>query len=218
MNIVEAYTKFNGQLIIYISGLSGCKKTNFAKKIANTFKIHLLEQFDYYKKDYENKVTLQDGSKVTNFSTDDAFDWDKLNNDINEKKNKGVVVSGICLPEKLTVMCNFHLHISISKANCIKKRNEFLEKHKDKYPIEFAEIDSIVEKLKMNQLIFPYYIDSIQRSKINKFFNMNKIQEDEVIWDQIWEYLINAIDSYVNWFNTNKYNEWKYKQRDSIYT
>ena len=42
MNILEAYIKYNGQLIIFISGLTGCGKTKLAKKLAFDYKCKIL--------------------------------------------------------------------------------------------------------------------------------------------------------------------------------
>jgi uridine kinase len=53
MNIVEAYIKFKGQLIIFISGLPACGKLILAKTIQTDFSLKLLNQFDYYKEDYK---------------------------------------------------------------------------------------------------------------------------------------------------------------------
>ena len=50
MNYIEAYIKFKGQLVVFISGLSGCGKTKISKKISNSFKIKLIDQNKYYKK------------------------------------------------------------------------------------------------------------------------------------------------------------------------
>jgi len=97
MNVVEAYIKFNGQLVIYIAGLSGCGKTILAEKIHKNFRIHMIKQINYYKKDYDTKVELPNGKKVTNLYTYDAFDWDRLIRDIEAVKSEVVVVAGVAL-------------------------------------------------------------------------------------------------------------------------
>ena len=208
MNIVEAYIKYKGQLVIFISGISGCGKTFLAKKLSKNFKIQFLEQFSYYKKNYDKKHKLPDGTEITNWYTDDAIDWDSFNKDINKMKNMGVVVSGFALVEdKLDIEPDYHIHLSMSKQRCTEKRKVFLEKHQKKYQKEFDELGTIKEKLRMNQLIFPYYLDATKRSKINKFFKVEKMSNEE-IWDAGWDLIINHIQTNVS----RHYKEWTDKQ------
>lgn len=197
MNIVDAYIKFKGQLLIFVSGLSGCGKTYVAKNIARDLKIKIIDQFDYYKKDYVNKITLQDGTEINNWYTDDAIDWDLLNDDINQFKKDGLVVSGFALKEdNISSNDDFHIHLNITKQNCIARRKEYLEKNKDKYKTEYENVDSPIEKLKMNQLIYPYYIESTKLSKINKFINMNNLSEKEA-YDETFNSIIKLISEFL---------------------
>ncbi len=210
MNIVEAYTKFNKQLIIFVSGLSGCGKTILAKKIASNFNLELIDQFNYYKKDYRVKVILPDGTEHINWSSNDAIDWNQFNSDIKKLKGKGIIVTGFALVEdKIKEKPDFHIHVSISKKNCFERRMKFLEKNKEKYPKEYKKIKSPSEKLKMNQLIYPYYLESTKRSKIDKFINANKYNQDEV-WDKAWDVLIEYIQSRVK----KLYFKWKEEHPD----
>ena len=198
MNIVEAYIKFNGQLVVLISGLPGCGKTGLGKSVARDFKIKLIDQYSYYKKDYDNKTTLPDNTTIVNWYTDDAIDWDKFNEDINAEKKSGVVVIGVSLPEdKLSFHPDTHIHLKISKQQCLEKRKVYLENNKDEYPEEYELLHTPAEKLKMNLLIFPYYLETIKKEKINKFININEIEDDK-IYDEVFDYLINLIQNYLN--------------------
>jgi adenylate kinase family enzyme len=198
MNIVEAYIKFNGQLVVLISGLPGCGKTGLGKSVARDFKIKLIDQYNYYKKDYDNKTTLPDNTTIVNWYTDDAIDWDKFNEDINAEKKSGVVVIGVSLPEdKLSFHPDTHIHLKISKQQCLEKRKVYLENNKDEYPEEYELLHTPAEKLKMNLLIFPYYLETIKKEKINKFININEIEDDK-IYDEVFDYLINLIQNYLN--------------------
>jgi len=200
MNIVEAYIKFKNQLIIFISGLPACGKLKLAKKVKRDFNLKLLNQFDYYRKDYNVKTTLQDGTILINWYTDSAIDWTKLNEDIDKYKKDGVIVVGFSLPEdkfdKKDI--DFHLHLNIPKQLCMEKRKDFVEKNKDKdkYKEEFSLIGTVTEKLRMNQLIFPYYLESMKKSKINKFINIATMSDDEV-YDTAFKYLIDFIEDYL---------------------
>lgn len=193
MNIIEAYIKFKGQLIIFISGLPACGKLTLAKTIHNDFKLRLINQFNYYKEDYNVTTKLHDGTTLINWYTDDAVNWDKFNADIEDAKSKGVIVVGFSLPEdKLTVKPDYHIHISMPKQICMEKRKKYVEKHKDEHPEEFKILDTPAEKLKMNQLIYPYYLESKNKSKINKFINvidMNASQIYDIAFDAIIDFI-----------------------------
>lgn len=202
MNVVEAYMKFNGQLIILISGLSGCGKNALAKSISKDFSIPLISRNDYRKEGYDNKFTLKNGKEIINWNTDDSIDWDKLNKEINELKKSGIVISGFGFPkDKLKFKTDFHLHVSISKQNCLAKRKQYLEKHKEKYPDEYEEFQSGQAKLKLNQLTIPYYQETVKNSIITKFLNSNERSEDKV-YDEAFETIINRIQEFLT-----KYNE-----------
>lgn len=198
MNVVEAFIKFRGQLLILISGLPECGKLTLAKNISRDFKIKLINQYDYYKSDYDVKTTLPDGSVLINWYNDNAIDWDKFNGDIDNFKKKGLVVVGVSLPEdKIKSEVDYHIHLKISKLNCIERRKKYLEMNKDEHKEEFKLIDTTTEKLKMNLLVFPYYLEATKNSKINKFLNINELN-DEQIYEDVFDSLINFIQKYLN--------------------
>jgi len=194
MNIIEAYIKFNKQLIILISGINGCGKGEIAQDIASDFEISLIDQFKYYYEDFNEKIKLPNGTTVINWDNDNAVNWENLNKDVNEKKSKGIIIVGVSFPEdKLEFKQDFHLHINIAKKVCYEKRKGFLEKHRDKYPEDVPE----QELLKFNKLTFPYYLESREKNKINKWLNANKFSNDE-LYDQSFDYLITIIQRWLD--------------------
>jgi cytidylate kinase len=52
--------KYNGQFVIFISGLIGCGKSKLAKKISNSLKLKLVDQHKYFKQDHNSKTTPLD--------------------------------------------------------------------------------------------------------------------------------------------------------------
>jgi hypothetical protein len=192
MNIVEAYTKYNGQFIIFISGLLGCGKSSLATKISDNFKMTLIDQYDYKKKDYSEKKMLPDGTEHINWFTDDAIDWEKLNADINSNKSKGVIIVGTSLTDKIKSKANFHLHLSIPKKICMTKRTALIQKNKERYPEDFDFIGTPTESLKMNQMIFPYYLESKGKSSIDKYLNAVNMSSEQ-IYDEAWDTLIDYV-------------------------
>ena len=166
------------------------EKVTLAKNVSDLFKLSFLDEIDYFKKDNNEKVKVSDGKiekDVTNWYTDDAIDWDKLNDDVNKLKSVGIVISGISFPsDKLNFKFDYHLHLNISKQQCIDRRLKFLERYTD---------TESMEKTVMNQLIYPYYLDVTKRSKINKFVNINDI-DDEKVFDNVFKVLIDFIQEY----------------------
>ena len=196
MNVVEAYIKFKGQLIILVSGLPGCGKTILSKRIARDFKLTHLEESSFYKQDYDTKTTLQDNTELINLYTDDAIDWPKLNQAL-ETNKLGVVLSGISLSvDKIIVKPDYHISLVISKQKCIEKRHNYLTEHQTEYPEEFALIGSIQEKLKLNQLILPYYFESREKSKIDLTIQGTELTDSQ-IYDQAFDSLIKFIENYL---------------------
>lgn len=205
MNIVEAYIKFTGKLIIFVSGIIGCGKTSLAKEISDKFNLKLLDQHDYIKKDYDETIILSDGTEHINWNSDNAIDWDKLNDDINKYKKNGVVVTGMALvDDKITSKPDIHIHLSISKQICISKRRAFIEKNKEQYEDDYKYLNTQTELLKMNKMIYPYYLDAKERSKISKFINANDMTSDQ-IWDSAWDILIEFFESNID----RVYKKWK---------
>lgn len=201
MNVVQAYKKFNGQLIILVSGLSACGKSKLAKYISDDFELKYLNQFDYYKKDYNTLVKLPDGREVVNWDSDDAIDWERFNEDVNKNKKNGVIVSGFTLPDKyLKFKPDYHLHISMSKKVCLEKRKQYIVNNKDKYPKEYELLDTQGEHLQFNRLTFPYYLGLKDRMTVNKYLSANE-KNDEVLYDEAFDILIKMIDK-----NLEKYS------------
>jgi len=193
MNVVEAYIKFNKQFIIFISGLSpGSGKTLVAKNIKKDFGIKMLNQINYYKKDYKNKIKLPNDKEIINWDSDDSIDWKNFNKDIKKNKSKGIIVCGFSFPkDRITEKANFHIHLSISKKNNLEKRKEMTENN-DKY----SHLDFNTIKLIMNQLTYPYYLDTLNRSNINKFINTNKYDKNQIydqVFDSLMEFIFNSL-------------------------
>lgn len=185
MNIVEKYIEINSSLILFISGMSGCGKTQIGKFISRDFKIKLIDQDDYYIKSHDVKTKLGD-KEVINWYTDDAIDWDKFNKDIEKAKTSGVIVIGNTLPDdRMALKPDLHIQLSMSKQECVRRRLLFLEHDKQDINEEF-------EKLKINKLAYPYYLETVNRSKINKFVNITE-KSDDTIYDDIFDIVISFI-------------------------
>ena len=181
MNVIEAYIKYHNQLIVLVSGLSACGKSILAKNISSDCNISIIKQRDFLIKNYYKMFKLDNGQEVVEWDSDDAIDWDNLNTKVTEMGKSGVILVGISFPkDKLAFHPDYHFHVSISKQNCLDKREKILEENKNEYPKEYAEFKDGTAKLIMDQITYPYYKKSIENSVINKFFNSNKLSQNEM--------------------------------------
>lgn len=224
-NIVEKYVEVRGQFIILISGLPGSGKLKLGKNIARDFKFELINQYDYYKEDYDEKVTLSSPDKtenvtMVNWYTDLAIDWARFNSDIVRHKF-GAVVIGVSLPEsKITMQADFHINLSITKQMSLEKMKEYIEENKEKYPEEYKILGTPMEKLKMNKLIFPYYLETVKLAKIDKYITVGDEPSSEDneghVYDVAFEMIIKFVQKFLDDFAKGKL-EWSIKSEMEVY-
>lgn len=220
LNIVEAFIQVRGQLILVISGLSGCNKKKIAKIIANEMKLAFIDQYDYYRKGYKNTISIKrtpdesgDSIEITDWINDDALDWEKFNDDVNKYKINGLIICGFNFkPNLIHFSIDYQMHMSISKAACIEKRIKFLQKNGDNYPEDSKLVQDNLYETVMYKWIFPQYEKIIKEMKINKFIKVSDIDEEMVqnIWDIIIAFISNEMDKfmkfeYKNWSKDNKF-------------
>jgi hypothetical protein len=178
MNIIEAYIKYRGQFVIIISGISGCGKTDIGERLAQSFNISLINQINYY--------TIQD----KNIYSDDNINWSQFLDDIFSKKTKGVVVIGMSFPTLKMggLKIDYHIHLKIPKQECLEYR-------KTQYGFT-NEQEINADKLFMNNVIFPYYIKTLESGYINKYIATSQKSLD-VIFDEIFDSLIEMIKKFL---------------------
>lgn len=206
MNIVEAYVKIKGKLIVLISGLPGSGKTKLGKNISDLFKMKLIDTKKYYKKDYNITKTLPNGTKIINWDSDDAYDWEVINADINENSKNGVIVCGTAFPtDKLQFSPDHHIQIKLSKQNLLKRRMKHIEKYNKVDDIETTkskQLSTTLQQMIFNNVTYPYFIDLTSRSHITKFINANEYVEnphyDDQIYDIVFEYLMDQVGKNIN--------------------
>lgn len=193
MNIVEAYIKFNGSLIILISGLSGSGKTKLAKNIERDFKIRMIDIESYCKKDFDKTAELPGGKTIIDWDDINSFDWEKINKLINDNKSNGVVVCG---PYFTTdVVADFHVHIKVQKQALIEARKAYIQENPEKY----KDLDGL-ESVIVNQVTYPHYLEYLKTSKIDKFINAKDMTPDQV-YDETANFLFFKIEQYLDEYN-----------------
>lgn len=210
MNIIEAYIKFFGKLIILLSGLSGSHKTTIAKFIERDFKIKLINIEKYTKDNYNKTVELNNGTNVIDWDNIESFDWDKINEDINKYKGEGVIVCGPYFPEgTITNKVDFHVQIKVQKQNLIEKRYKYVKEHPDKFKLPKSFDQHLISNI-VNQLTYPYMMEYVQKSKIDKFINTIDKNEDQ-IYDEVAEFLFYKINEHLK--NRNDQSDMPHSNR-----
>jgi adenylate kinase family enzyme len=189
MNIIDAYLKLNGQMIILISGMSGTRKSEIANFFSGLFGFLLFQMSDFYKENYKesnNYVELPNGDSILDWENiDNSIDWEKMNNHVNEKKKYGIILEGFGFPEdKINFKCDYHIHLKISKEKLLERR----EKYKEKHPGENI-YDKNIEKLILNKITIPHYLKLRDRSKIDKYININENENIDEIKKNIFEFI-----------------------------
>jgi uridine kinase len=207
-NIIDAFLKYNKQFIVIISGLSGTNKSKICQKITSKLDFVYINARNFIEKDKYEEIELPNKKTVKVWYN---YKWDNMIEKVKENKNKGVILCGEYFPsDKLgDLYIDQHFHIKLAKQNIIKKRLEYINKLNDKDKEEFH--DDETETLIINQSVYPYYLDILQKSRINKFINVNEMidmKEDEYIEkvsDIILDSIINHIVEYLKNKNLDKY-------------
>lgn len=199
MNIVEAYIKFNSQLIILISGFSGSGKTMLGRNIQRDFKLEFINLNDFYKEDYNEIVDLGYDIKVVDWDNPEAINWNKFNEKVDNTKNKGIVCVGFGFPEdKINFKPDFHIRLDIPKQKLLELRHKYLDENKDNKLNEYK--DSRTETLIINKLSYPHYENIKFKSKYTyKFslFDKDNINLEDIptkMYDDVFDYLIQQIE------------------------
>jgi adenylate kinase family enzyme len=225
MNVVEAYIKFNSQLIILISGISGSGASELANNISRDFKIKLISYKDYIKKeDKIPHVSLAIGEntiKFINWDSDEVIEWKEFVNEISSYKQKGVVAVCSSFPKSMyesKFSPDFHINIKLSKQNLLKRRIEYIKKEKN----DISKFDDNILTNIFNKYTFPYYLQStdVNTTKITKFINANEYAESQEysnkLYDEAFDYLVNMITKWLENYN-QKNSKSKSKRSDTNY-
>ncbi len=199
-NIIDAYSEYNNQLIILISGLSGCNKTKIAKKIAHDLNLEFINLNNFIRKDIYTTIEISNLKKIKYYN---IYDWEKIN-----IGNKNIIItSDYYTPEFINnIKPNLHINIKLSKQNLLKNRIKYLENNN-------INITNDTETLLFSQYIYPKYLEFLEKTTVNKFINANEIFEsnnnidfyNKNISDIIFKYIIDFIINYFKSKNLDKH-------------
>jgi uridine kinase len=182
INILDAYIRKNNQIVILILGMPCSNKCNISKMLNNDLNLNLISLNDYIKK-IPTKKTINDIT-YTIYDHEDNYDWDGFNNEINQIKNKGVIIYGnYFYLSKINFNIDYIFFIEMNKNMCsdLMKKCKMVEDTKD--------IDNY-----LNNYLFPSYDTLKQNLKINKFYNIKKDNSAEQVYDKLFDNLMKLIE------------------------
>lgn len=186
MNILEAYIKKYGHLIILILGLPCSNKSEIAKELGIDLNLPIININDYLIKDKYKEITIKD-FKFKIYEDPDNYDWDKLNDDVNKSQSTGLIIYGNYIDSnKIDWDIDFSFFYSMNNNLCKKMliENKFLEKIADSE-----------EKIKIywNDIFIPLYEELKLNLKIKKYYNLKEDSTFNESYDNIFDYLMELI-------------------------
>jgi len=216
MNIIEAYIKYFNQLIILIIGLPSSNKSEIAKELFSDIKptFTLININDYMKGFTEKEVN---GIKYKLYDYPDNIEWEKLINDIENKKNTGVILYGNYMDNnkisdkiKIDFSYFFDLKYNLLKKNFIEKKmlnfkilsnttlsdnsndSEESKSNSDDTDKNSEQLNNKLE-IYIKDILFPVYKEIKENIKFNKFYNIKEETKLEDVYDDLFDNLMNLI-------------------------
>lgn len=172
----------NKKLLIGISGISGAGKTTVAKEIAAKINGIYIDEDWFYKRD-KPLVKLSNGKTKANWDSKDAIDLRRMNMFLRDKLklNKPVVLAGFALWESFfdpDTQLDVHFHLKIPKE--VSKATRLSVK-------QFRDPQS--EELMFDEVVYPFYLKTLERSKIDHEINVMDGENRRPINEEIDEIL-----------------------------
>lgn len=188
MNVVEAYIAQKGGLLIFLTGLPKSGKSIYSKELADDFKIKHIHIHNYYESNPDKKIEikLSDETVVTNSFSSELINFDKLNKDIDNYYESGLVVSGFPFDiTKLKYKFDFIFALDINQTIYLEAISKI------------SNVDLKKEELIFQEVIKPYYKEMIEKYKVNRFFNVKKYDDKEKLYSDIFDETIKLIEQFL---------------------
>jgi adenylate kinase family enzyme len=169
--------------IIAISGISGAGKTTIGRIIAKKIGAVYIDEDWFFKKE-KPLIHLSNGSVVRNYDTDEAIDIVRMNQTIRDKLSLGIpiIIAGFALKDYFfdqDTKPTLHFHIKIPKEISLETRLKVKK---------FSLYARKNEYYMFNEIVYPYYLESLKVSKINYFIDgMNQQHKRRKLSDMILE-------------------------------
>jgi len=191
----KKYIEMNNQLIIAISGLSGCGKRELANYFSRDFNFDVISTNSFIKPDYNEKYTLPNGTEYENITDNvDAIDWVKFNKTVNDRKDGGIIITSyVFTPELMDYKIDIGFHLKCSKDKLLENRHKFIYENNDKEPYKkmYELMNSKMDKYILNQITLPKYYT--YKNIIGTYINTDNIKIEEV-YDKAFDIVVKAIN------------------------
>ena len=197
MNIIEAYIYHKTQLIIAISGFITDKTEKIINVLCSDLKINKINLCSYYKTSFADKITFDDNTTQMDFESNDIYNWNDINNVVNNNKKNGIIIYSPYIPSE---QCNFdidiHIHITSNKHTIFDYMDNQIKKNPDIYK---ALINKKNLKHYVDNIIFKRYEQNIRNMKINKFIKLNDSNNNylDELYGNIFDYIITKIKKFL---------------------
>ena len=185
MNIFEFYIKKYNKFIILILGIQCSNKSQIAKELCIDLKLPLININDYIIKNKFIEKKIEDVTFKL-YDHENAFDWDKLNNDVKQTQDNGVIIYGNYIAiDKINWTPDFSFFIDMNKLLC---KDILLEKQMINPNYSQEKID-----IYLKNILFPLFDNLLKNLKVDKFF---KIKEDTT-FQEFYDTFFNTLMEFI---------------------
>ena len=199
MNIIEAYTILRNRLIIVLVGIPGCGITKTAGHLSKRIQLPIINQSDYYKKDFSNMMQVSDNLNINNWDSPNAIEWEEFNKDVIEDGSDGIiVVMHNITKEFLQFEPDVCIQLTISDDICIGQKKSILKK-------ENPTISNKIVRLIFNNITLPEYQKSLVNIHFDNEYTVQGNTKHDKLANTIMKLVFNKIKNY--FFDINNHEK-----------
>lgn len=189
MNIIQVHIEEFKQIIILVLGMPCSNKSEIAKELSQDLKLDIISISDYIIKDKYVEKEIEN-IKYKIYEDVETIDWNKLNNDVKEKKN--VIIYGNFIDfNKIDFTIDYTLFYSMNNKLCkqIIIENDL---------VDFDKNDENKFNIWYTNILLPIYENLKTSGKINKFYNIKEDTNYEKLYDETFDIMMHYLTTKLN--------------------